>query len=325
MTQTQLEYFLKTCETHNISTTSDVMGVSRSVVSRALKDLEHEFGAILFLRSKDGVVLTEAGQSVYHLFSTIENGYWATIEGIKRLSHQKNEQQLILSTTPTNGLKSYRMIIQPFLAIHPDVAFHIDERSSDENLQLLSKGTIEGCFTPYLPSKISGIERIKLYNTRVVLAVRNDNPLSKKPEADIGDILDCSFGFLGTPLPTEYIISTCFSAFNRKPNVVIRTSSEELLRYLTETGVISAVLPSDFIEHWDHVVAVPLKFFPPLLCMEQHDTTQPNVLHIPCVHTLSNTINAIRSIFAMICSRNVSPQHRKPHIQCLEMDILRIV
>lgn len=68
MTLKQISYFQAVCEKGNISSAAEDLFVARSVISRAIADLEDEFGAELFVRSKNGVVLTDSGRIVAKLF-----------------------------------------------------------------------------------------------------------------------------------------------------------------------------------------------------------------------------------------------------------------
>ena len=70
MTLKQIEYFQKVCELGNISLAAEELFVSRSVVSRAILELEEEFGAPLFERSRNGVILTRSGEILSRLFDT---------------------------------------------------------------------------------------------------------------------------------------------------------------------------------------------------------------------------------------------------------------
>lgn len=54
MTLKQISYFQAVCEKGNISSAAEDLFVARSVISRAIADLEDEFGAELFVRSKTG-------------------------------------------------------------------------------------------------------------------------------------------------------------------------------------------------------------------------------------------------------------------------------
>ncbi len=56
-----LQYFLRVCESKNISRASELLGISQPSLSLAIKRLESLAGVPLFIRSKTGVEATRAG------------------------------------------------------------------------------------------------------------------------------------------------------------------------------------------------------------------------------------------------------------------------
>ena len=68
----QMEYLLAVCKYGSISRAADALLVSRPAVSRAIKDLEEEFGVSFFLRTTTGVIMTDAGRLVYEKCQAFE-------------------------------------------------------------------------------------------------------------------------------------------------------------------------------------------------------------------------------------------------------------
>jgi DNA-binding transcriptional LysR family regulator len=65
MTFLQIKYFLKVCETGNISSAAQELYISRSALSKAIREMEIEFNTALFDRTKAGLALTAAGEMLY--------------------------------------------------------------------------------------------------------------------------------------------------------------------------------------------------------------------------------------------------------------------
>ena len=59
MTLKQIEYYEAVCQTGNVTAAAQQLYVSRSVISRALQELEEELGIRLFLRSPGKVYSRE--------------------------------------------------------------------------------------------------------------------------------------------------------------------------------------------------------------------------------------------------------------------------
>jgi DNA-binding transcriptional LysR family regulator len=68
-----MEYFLATCRSGSISKASDKLLVTRPAVSKALRELEAEYGVSLISRTTAGISLTEAGKALFDNCQKIES------------------------------------------------------------------------------------------------------------------------------------------------------------------------------------------------------------------------------------------------------------
>lgn len=261
MTLKQVEYFQKVCQTGNISTAADALFVSRSVVSRTIVELEEEFETVLFTRSRNGVALTESGHILARLFEAFMASCTTAKNRIRLLSEQEQIKPLRIGVTPTNAYCVYKNYLEQFQEIHPDICLSVTEHSAFDSEKLLLDGTIDAAFTPALPDEAS-FESLELYQNPIMLgAAEHDIRIGSK--AGIGDIIDLPLGFFNAPMPVEHILNASFEAVGRKPNVVLRTSDQMLLRELTLRGKIYPILPLDMMATWQGVRQVPVDFFHP--------------------------------------------------------------
>lgn len=264
MTQTQIDYFLKTYETGNIALAAESLFVSRSAVSRAISDLEKEFQAELFVRTKAGVVPSKAGTMAYEVLRNINGSYTMLRERIGALDAVTHSKQVCLGVTPTNSDRFYRQYIRQFLEQYPDTELTLVEESRKNCKELLANGEIDGAVIPMGTSTgmtSGGFSSIGLYTNRLVLWVNADSSYARKEELDISDILDAKFGYLRAPMPMEDALNSCFSVYWKKPNIIVRTSSVNMLRQMVIDGRACAFAPDDLFEPSDRIRAVPLRFF----------------------------------------------------------------
>lgn len=260
MTLKQIEYFQKVCQTGNISTAAAALFVSRSVVSRTIVELEEEFGAVLLTRSRSGVTLTESGRVLARLFATFTASCAAAKDRIRSLSVQRQPTPLRLGVTPTNAYCVYKNYLEQFQKLYPDIHLYVTEHSAFDVCRLLLDGVIDAAFTPAKPDE-SAFESIELYqNPSMLGAPEGDTRIGEK--AGIGDILDLPLGYFNAPMPLEHILNASFEVLGRKPNVVLRTSDQMLLRELTLQGKLYPILPLDMMATWEGVRQIPLDFSP---------------------------------------------------------------
>jgi DNA-binding transcriptional LysR family regulator len=261
MTLTQIEYFEEVCKRHSIAAAAEALYVSRSVISRSIGELEREFDTQLFTRSKNGVELTESGVILRQLFSEFMGSYGLIKERIHHLGEKESQRVVKVGITPTNGMNLYELYYQPFKQAHPDITVQVVEAPTHQAWDMLLEGQVDAFCTPCKIKNRTSFDSIDLYKTTIVLGISRDHPLARKGNMETRDILDLPLGYLKAPFPFEPEINLYFSAFDRTPNVAIRTSIHSLLQRLTEEGKIGAVLPKEMMRSWNNVQAVPLDFF----------------------------------------------------------------
>lgn len=262
MTQKQMEYFQAVCRKGNISLAAEELFVARSVVSRAIGELEEEFGAQLFLRSKNGVTLTPSGELLDHFFKKISSSYDASKQRIRQLEEEKREQRLCVGVTPTNAYCVFKVYLEEFQKRYPQIQLVVEEygASSDSPWDMLLNGHLNLLFTPVPPDK-DLFEAMDLYENTTMLGVSAGSELAGRTSVSIGDLLDLPLAFFNAPMPLEHMLNDCFEALGRRPNVVLRTSDQMLLQELTGRGKVYTILPLDMMATWDHVWTIPLDFF----------------------------------------------------------------
>lgn len=68
----QIRYFISTAETGQVSQAAIALSISQSAITSAIKELETEVGATLFIRSQQGMELTAAGREMlFHAYEVL--------------------------------------------------------------------------------------------------------------------------------------------------------------------------------------------------------------------------------------------------------------
>ena len=261
MTQKQIAYFEKAYHTGNIALAAEQMYVSRSVISRSIQELEEEFGVTLFERSKSGVAPTEAGKLLYSTLLQVESCFASLSNRFQEMGSASRQRLLRVGVTPTNTAVITRLLFGPFRQAFPDIQVQVLEKENYDMIAFLSQGEVDVVALPGQHADTTIFDMLPLYDVHMVLAVCRDNPLARKEKLGVMDLLFTALAFLASPLPSvERIVNASMEAVGQKPNIALRTSSIELLRELTERGLVCSVLPDDLIRDWKNVCGVPLDF-----------------------------------------------------------------
>ncbi len=167
---TLIKTFLEVIAAGNFVNASERLYVSQSAVSLRIKSLEEQLGRPLFLRSKNGITLTPAGEQFVRYAQTFLQ-VWE--EAKQQVAVPKGYKD-VLVIAGEYGLWN-RLLIRwlPLMAQHmPDVAFRAEVARHDRLMRQMAEGTID-IAVMYTPQARPNINIEKLFEDDMVLVSTN--------------------------------------------------------------------------------------------------------------------------------------------------------
>lgn len=104
MNLTQIEYFIRICESGSITKAADRLFITQSALSQQLSHLEQELGIPLFIRNGNRIALTEAGKVFLSRARNMLLEYHNSISEMK-IANESNELTLVV--TKAKSLKTF--------------------------------------------------------------------------------------------------------------------------------------------------------------------------------------------------------------------------
>lgn len=142
MTLKQLRLFLAIADHRSVSRGAEVMQLVQSTASQHLRSLEEEFGATLFDRGRDGVVLTGAGELLAEHARRICIGCDEAAAALKRFAGAE-EGVLKVGASTVPAACQVPDALGAFNAVCPGVRIELTQGDSREILQRLLGGELE--------------------------------------------------------------------------------------------------------------------------------------------------------------------------------------
>jgi len=256
----QIEYFLAVCKFGSVSKAADGLMVSRPAVSRAIKDLEDEFGIGFFQRMTTGVVLTEAGQ-VFHdkclrirgLIDELKN----EIDAMKAEVSGENDRVLHLGLSFTA-----RCCILPFLGAfrkqYPDIQLRLSdlEDSFIDVGALLPDYDLEIALTR--DETYDGVEYIEVEESGMCFCCSRNHPLAGRSTVSIFEIRSEPLGGLNHLEAKNNQIMELFGRYGLTPNVAYMTQQVSFLKQMIRENLCCAVKPRQSIENDPDIATIPI-------------------------------------------------------------------
>lgn len=120
MDEKDLQIFLTLADTGNLTRTAEKLYLAQPTLSKRLQNMESELGATLFLRSKQGVTLTPAGEEAQKVIQrTVQD--FSTLR--EQLQLRKNTICGTLRIEASIDYSKYRLpqVLAAYTAQYPDV------------------------------------------------------------------------------------------------------------------------------------------------------------------------------------------------------------
>ncbi|PQO24065.1 LysR family transcriptional regulator [Rhodobacteraceae bacterium WD3A24] len=207
-----LRFFAAAARHRSITRAADQLNTVQPSVSRTLGELEEIIGKPLFERSRRGLVLTAAGETLLHF---VDMGLAQLSEGVAQSAGRGAGRVVALGMLPNVASALVPQVVERFKQTDPRTVVRLHTGTGDEMLRMLRAGEIDFIIGRLMDDeRIHGLNFDHLYDERLAFACRVGHPLAG------GEVL--TFDRIGA-----------YPVVIPLPGTIIRM---ELNRFLTQIG-----------------------------------------------------------------------------------------
>ncbi len=243
-----LRYFVMAAEEGNISRAAARLHVSQPAVSRQIRDLEEEFGLSLFERKRDGLALTEDGQTALSHAREVFRQANVLSETMLALRDSDGITSLRIGYIPTALPGFLAQGLRQFRQQHRNVCVQIYEMSPSEQELALREERIDlALLVQPCPVLKRTYETRPIRKVPMALALPENHRLAHRKEIDLSELSQEIFlslhekHFPGRPV----LLRTLFDKVGIAPKVALKVDGlSELLGQVGIGGGV-ALIPSD--------------------------------------------------------------------------------
>jgi DNA-binding transcriptional LysR family regulator len=279
-----LRYFVAVAEERHIGRAALRLHMTQPPLSRAIKALEAELGAVLLHRSSTGVNLTPAGTVLYGEARTLLE---QAEQARARVSAATGTATINIGILADSAEQVGAHLAAAFRQRHPDVDIRIREADLTDPTTGLRAGMVDVALTR-APFDTTGISIHVLRSDPVGVVVRTDDPLARHDTLQLRELADRRWFQL--PEGTDATWRTYWNGADRndtddnrddigsgevREGPVIRTVHECLQAVLWNDTI--GLTPLDHALP-DGLTSVPLSDMPPSRLVVAWNTTNPNPL-----------------------------------------------
>jgi DNA-binding transcriptional LysR family regulator len=184
----QLRYFVAVAEELHFRRAAERLHMSQPPLSQAVRQLENDIGAELFLRNRRRVELTPAGA----VFLDEARAILRAVDRAADLARRTASGEVGRLSVGFVGSAMYGTlpeVLRAFRAEHPGVDLRLRELTSPEQLDALRRGVIDvGVLR--LTRDVEEFDRETLAHERVVVALPVGHPLARRTRVRLSHLAD---------------------------------------------------------------------------------------------------------------------------------------
>lgn len=258
MTLTQLEIFSKLAELKNFTHTAQLLNISQSAISHALKALEKKWHTQLFYRNNNEVELTAAGQRLLPYANEILNVAHMIHQEVMDLKGLKAGTLRIGSFGASSSNVLIPLILKQFAQHYPEVEVLVMEGTDKEVLQWIDERKVDLGFV-VLPE--TRFDSFALLEDIFVALLPNDLEIAQKPAVQLQELLD--HPFIMTSAGSQNHVMELFKAAQLTPQIKYNLSQIlSILNMVNQGAGVSIVadlaLDTNILSLYPNVVKRPL-------------------------------------------------------------------
>lgn len=253
----QLRYFVAVVDSGRFTAAARALHVAQPSVSKQVRKLEAELGAILLDRRKAGIALTPAGETLLPWARRVlvdVDGARSDVAGLASLERGR----LSVGATPSLSTVLLPRILASFHAAHPGVSLSVVEAGSRDLVDRLASGDLDLALVILPLPREELFETMPLLREELVLAVPRGHPLAARKTVRVGELRGVPLVMFrdGYDLRSATIAACEQAGFH--PTFAIEGAEMDGVLRMAAAGIGVAVVPSMVVEKKGPLIAVGL-------------------------------------------------------------------
>ena len=240
----QLQTFLVLSQIKNFTKTAHELHYAQSNITSQIQQLEKELGVQLFERLGKTITLTKEGETLLPYATQILS---LSKEAKKHLSH-KEPRKFTIAASESICISRLPSIITQFRQTHPEIELHLNLLDTPDFLPLLSDNTIDAVYTLDNVISHSSLQTILKHEEPIGVFAPNNHPLTSKKHVTTSDFNNEPLIVTKKECCYRQKFEHVLALENVKPHIVLETSSLQVIKEATLSGLGLCVLPDIVVE-----------------------------------------------------------------------------
>jgi len=239
-------YFVEVVKQGNMTKASEKLYIAQPTISKTIKNLEDELQLILFDRSKNNLILTDAGKIFFEQCNKIVNLYKDIPVVMDHLLGIKTGH-LKIGLTPVMNVKKLIEILADFHHCYPNITYELIESGGKTIEHSIQNEEIDVGITA-LPVDYGLFQSFPLLEEELKLVVHKNHPFAHKEKMPLKQLENETFILFNKGFYlNDKIIDACKRA-GFIPQIVSQISQWNFIEQMIIAQIGIGILPQSIIE-----------------------------------------------------------------------------
>ena len=236
-----LEYFIEVARQKSFSKAAEDIHLSQSAVSKAIKELEAQWGVVLFYRNTRNIELTDSGAVILEQAQQIVSAFHnitVQLEGLTKMQSGK----IHIGVPPITAVTSFSDLLSAFRREYPKIDIQLYEFGPKRIEDALQEGLLDlGIFTP--AAEDEQYDKIWFERDPHYLIMHPNHPLARYDVIEYKQLVNEHFIIYSKEYRLhDRIIDNCQKAGFR-PQIAFETSQRDVITQMVAAYLCIALLP----------------------------------------------------------------------------------
>ena len=265
MVLTQLNTFVRIVDAGGITRAAEQLGLTQPAVTKQLRALESDFSAPLVVRKGRHIILTPAGEVLYHHARRMQNLVDQAYEAVQEIN-RPGQGEIRVGAVSTVALFTLPRVLSSFTQEFPGVRVHVHIGEIQQALDGVIRGDLAVAITT-VPIVHPQVESIPLFSDPVRLVVAPSRRALLPSRLELADLAKLEFISYQYPSRFRSFIDGVLEQQGVIPRVLMEFNSHEVVKSMVKVGLGVAMVP-DSVAREDidqgHLIALEVSGLPPI-------------------------------------------------------------
>lgn len=237
--------FVCVVEQQTLSAAAEILHTTQPTVTRQIQHLEQTLSVLLFHRSGKRLLLTRAGERVYHYAREFIRTQTRMLDELGELTDP--EQGVVrIGAGLTPAIYRLPHILADYRRAHPGVRFQVVTASSHVTVERLVQREIDLGIVTTPPDDMHDFELIPLWHDELCVVVATNHPLAGSACA-LAEFAEMPMVLMGSDSGLRHIVEAKLAPWRGRVQGVIEADSLEAMNRFVQAGLGASVMPKSAV------------------------------------------------------------------------------